>query len=87
MRRSILALATAVTLTFSALPAAHASSAAEELPAEATIGSSAAENLSSGTNSDEQTRDNLLDLGTDWLLGAVLVTVLGGLINLVLDAR
>lgn len=87
MRRSILALATAVTLTLSVLPAAQASSVTGELPTEATIGSSAAESLSSGNGSDEQTRENVLGLGADWLLGAVLVTVLGGLINLLLDAR
>lgn len=87
MRRSLLALATAVTLTYSTLPAAQASSIAEDLPAAATIGSSAAESLSADKGPGEQAPENLLDLGTDWLIGAVLVTVLGGLVNLAFNAR
>lgn len=86
MRRSIITLATTAALAFATLPAAGASSVTVELPADVKIGSSAAESLSSGDNTGSQTRDNILDLGKDWLFGAVLATVLGGLINLVVNA-
>ncbi|MGP6174914.1 hypothetical protein [Corynebacterium sp. A21] len=92
MRRSLIALATALTLTFGALPAATAAEGLgssqqleqqlEELPAELKIGSSAAEDLSEGDNTQDETVNGSLDLGKDWLIGAALITILGGLMNL-----
>lgn len=91
MRRSLIALATAATLTLGVIPAAATAETAgssqpfeqqiEGLPAEFKIGSSAAEGLSEGESSEDETVNGSLDLGKDWLIGAVLITVLGSLMN------
>ncbi|MGD7003309.1 hypothetical protein [Corynebacterium halotolerans] len=86
MRRFLVALTATATLTFTAVPAAGAAEALESLPAEAKLGSSAMENLSAGGSSDD-TLDDVLDLGKDWLLGAALVTIAGGLVTLVSTVR
>lgn len=86
MRRFLVALTATATLTFAAVPAAGTAEALESLPAEAKLGSSAMENLSAGGSSDDNL-DHVLDLGKDWLLGAALVAIAGGLVTLVSTVR
>ncbi|QGU07224.1 hypothetical protein COCCU_06425 [Corynebacterium occultum] len=92
MRRSLIALATAATLTLGTLPVAHAQSSEEvqgsleTLPAEFKIGSSAVDDLQEGAGTEAELQQGSSDLGKDWLIGAVVTTLLGIIITTITGA-